>query len=212
MNLNLSLLTMFSLLIICCFTLGCEKNLIPDIIPPPDIDDTCTIEHDIQSCNGIAYPSSLETSRWIMEDINWKRRKVYEDAQTTGDFTILPEASDAIFEEILLGFFGFDERGFAMKLITVWEETFRVRHQAGEVDDVAAERYDNFRNTFLEKVESENGEPYFEFIGAYDDIIAEYLRIALEYEFAGLYQNKPIELFRKSMQQGNADIIYPEGF
>lgn len=211
MELNLSLLTMFSLLIICCFTLGCEKNPIPDIIPPPDIDDTC-IEHDIQSCNGIVYPSPLEYSRSLMEDINWERRKVYEDAQRTGDFTILPEASDAIFEEILLGSFGFDERDFAMKLITVWEETFRVRHQAGEVDDVAAERYDNFRNTFLEKVESENGEPYFEFIGAYDDIIAEYVRIALEYEFSGLSQNELIELFRKSMQQGNADIIYPEGF
>ncbi|MDE0086165.1 MAG: hypothetical protein OXU23_10665, partial [Candidatus Poribacteria bacterium] len=81
-----------------------------------------------------------------------------------------------------------------------------------EVDDATVERYENFRDTFLEKVESENGEPYFEFIGAYDDIIAEYVRIALEYEFSGLSQNELIELFRKSMQQGNADIIYPEGF
>ncbi len=212
MELNLSSPTVFSLLIICCFTLGCEKNLIPDVIPPPDIDDTCTIEHDIQSCDGIVHPSPWEGSRWVMERINGKRRKVYEDAQTTGDFTILPEASDAIFEETLLGYFGFDERDFAMKLITVWEETFRVRHQAGEIDDATVERYENFRDTYLEKVESEKGEPYFEFIGAYDDIIAEYVRIALEYEFAGLSQNELIELFRKSMHQGNANIIYPEGF
>ena len=212
MELNLSLLTIFSLLIICCFTLGCEKNLIPDIIPPPEIDDTCTNEHDIQSCNGIVYPSPLEGSQWVMKHINGKRRRVYEDAQTTGDFTILPKASDAIFEETLLGLFEFAERDFAMDLITVWEETFRERHQAGEVDDAAVERYENFRDTYLEKVESENGEPYFEFIGVYDNIIAEYVRIALEYESDRLSQNKLIELFRKSMQQGNADLIYPEGF
>ena len=209
MELKPSLLTMFSLLIICCFTLGCEKTPIPNII-----DGTCANEQDIQSCNGTVDPAPLEGARWIMERINGKRRKVYEDAKTTGDFTILPEASNAIFEETLLGLFEFAERDFAMELITVWEETFRARYQAGEVDDAAAERYDNFRNTFREKVESENGEPYFEFIGVYDDIIADYVRIALEDDAMDtrLSQNELIELFRESMQQGNADIIYPEGF
>ncbi len=157
------------------------------------------------------HPTPQEGAQWIMDRVNERRTKAYNDAKAADDFTTLPDASDEIFKEVILGF-GFEEKGFAMKLITIWEETLFARHQAGVIDDAAAvEKYNNFRTIYHEKLEAERGEPYFEYIRAYDNIISEYLRIALELE--GLVSKEErIERFRESMMQGKTDIIYPEGF
>ena len=159
---------------------------------------------------GIVDPAPQEGSQLIMDKVNGRRTKAYNDAKAADDFTTLPDASDEIFKEVIL-VFGFEEKGFAMKLITIWEETFFARHQAGVIDAAAVEKYNNFRTIYHEKLEAERGEPYFEYIRAYDNIIIEYLRLALELE--GLVsEGERIERFRESMMRGKADIIYPEGF
>ena len=159
---------------------------------------------------GFADPAPQEGSQLIMDKVNRRRTNAYNDAKATDDFTTLPDVSDEIFKEVILAF-GFEEKGFAMKLITIWEETFFARHQAGVIDDAAIEKYNNFLSIYHEKLEVERGEPYFEYIRAYDNIITEYLRLALELE--GLVsEEERIERFRESMMQGKADIIYPEDF
>lgn len=159
---------------------------------------------------GIIDPAPQEGSQLIMDKVNGRRTKAYNDAKAADDFTTLPNTSDEIFKEVIL-VFGFEEKGFAMKLITIWEETFFARHQSGVIDDTVIEKYNNFRSIYHEKLEAERGEPYFEYIRAYDNIITEYLRLALELE--GLVsEEERIERFRESMMQGKAGIIYPEGF
>lgn len=163
----------------------------------------------------VVHPNPSEGSQWLMDRINGRRTKAYDDAKAVGDFTTLPDTSDEIFKEVILGF-GFEKKGFAMKLITIWEETFFARHQANVIDDTAVERYNNFRSVYHEKLEAARGEPYFEYIRVYDNIIAEYLQIALELELVSLElvssEERIIERFRESMEQGKVDIIYPEGF
>ena len=206
MRLNRYLLLIFILFVTCCIMLGCERGTIQNII----IDDTCHPDQDLLSCNGVVDPGPLETAQYIMKSINGKRTRAHEDAKAAGDFTTLPEVSEEIFEEEL-GYFGY-EKGFSMELITIWEQTFRARYQVGEIDDTTIERYNTFYNTYQEKIETEHGEPYFEFIRAYDNIIAEYARIAFAFESSGISHNELIEHFRESMARGNTDIIYPEGF
>ncbi len=189
--------------------LGCSRDLTSNVVGLPDPNTTPLPEY--------VHPTPEEGSEWLMDRVNGRRTKVYNDAKAADDFTTLPDASDEIFKEVILGF-GFEKEGFAMKLITVWEETLFARHQAGVIDDAVIEKYNNFRSIYDERLKAERGEPYFEYIRAYDNIITEYLRLAQElendrFENGRLVSDEErIERFRESMMMGNADIIYPEGF
>ena len=80
----------------------------------------------------------------------------------------------------------------------------------GRINDAIVERYENFKKTYKQKIVQEGGEPFFEYIAAYDDIIKEYLRIS--FDFPNTPQKEILHMFKDSMVKGNADIIYPKGF
>ncbi len=148
----------------------------------------------------------LEKAQEAMQQVNDRRADVFQKAEAAGDFSVLFAATEQIFQEEL----GF-EKEFWQDLVIIWEQVQIAKFQAGELDEAVALRYENFYNTHQEKfLDMTFAESYFDFIGAYDEIIIEYLR--LSYEFPDSSLDELQKLFRESMQEENVEIQYPEGF
>ena len=179
------------------FVLGCsEYTEIKDIID----DKIVVVEPEEKE------PTSLEKAQQAMQKVNDIRDAVYQQAEEDGDFSVLFAAAEEIFQDEL----GF-EKEYWQQLVFIWEEIQIEKFQAGELDEEVANRYLNFYNThqkqFLDKTLAKS---YFDFIGAYDEIIIDYLRIS--YDNPDSSQNEIIELFKDSIKEGNVKILYPEGF
>ena len=150
--------------------------------------------------------TSLKKAQDAMARVNERRIEAHQKAEAAGDFSVLFAAAEDIFKEEL----GF-EKEFWQDLVFIWQGIQIERYQAGEIDEVEATRYENFWNTQQEKfLDMTFAESYFDLIGAYDEIIIEYLRIS--YENPDSSQDELITLFKESMKQGNVQILYPEGF
>ena len=192
------------LLIVLSFTLGCgdEDNTV--VIPQPSEPAIEEIKEPIEEVDDKLTPTQRALK--LMKEVNLKRTEAYERARAKEDFNMLPETSEKIFNEVL----GFEEN-FANELILIWEgATLHVGLIVGRVNDAIVERYEKFKKTYKQKIVQEGGEPFFEYIAAYDDIVREYLRISLS--FPNTPQNEILQMFKDSMVKGNADIIYPKGF
>ena len=192
------------LLVVLSSMLGCgdeDDNVV--IIQPtkPPIEEVT--KEPIEEVDGKL--TSTQRARKLMNEVNQKRTEAYQQAEKEMDFTTLPETSEEIFKEVL----GFEEN-FANKLLGTWEAALRAALMVKRIDNATMKRYENFKFAYLGKIHLQNGKPYFEFIGAYDDIIKEYLRI--QFEFPGTPEEKILNMFGDSLLRGNADIIYPEGF
>lgn len=192
------------LLVVLSFALGCgdeDDNVV--IIQPTEPPIEEVIKEPIEEVDGKLTPT--KRAHKLMDKVNEKRTEAFKKAEEENDFTTLPETSEEIFKEIL----GFEEN-FANKLLGTWEAALRAALVVKRIDNATMKRYENFKIAYLGKIHLQNGKPYFEFIGAYDDIIAEYLRI--QFEFPGTPEEKILNMFGDSLLKGNADIIYPEGF
>ncbi len=180
------------LLIATLFAFGCGE----------DIEEDKVVEKEM-----IVEPlTSLEKAQEDMEGVRNRRFEVYEEAEKSGDFSVLFTAADEIFQEEL----DF-EKEFWQDLINIWEGIQIAKFQAGELDEDVANRYMNFFNTHTEKfLDRTLAKDYFDFVAAYDNIIIEYLR--LSYEFPDSSKDELIDLFKESVQESDIEILYPEGF
>lgn len=170
------------LLVVLSFALGCgdeDDNVV--IIQPTEPAVEETLKEPVEEVDGKLTPT--KRAHKLMDKVNQKRTEAYQQAEKENDFATLPETSEEIFKEIL----GFEEK-FADQLIVIWETVLRTALLVMRIDDATMKRYENFKFAYLEKIHLQNGKPYFEFIGAYDDIIAEYLRI--QFEFPGTPEEK----------------------
>lgn len=150
--------------------------------------------------------TSLEKAQEDMMRVNDRREDVHQKAEISGDFSVLFTAADQIFIEEL----GF-EKEFWQDLIFIWEEVQITKYQAGELDDAVTNRYEHFFNSHTEKfIDMTLTESYFDYIGAYDEIIIDYLR--LSYEFPDSSKADLLKIFTESIEEGNVDIQYPEGY
>ena len=186
----------FLTLITTIFAFGCAEDMEEEMV-----EETLTpLENDRRA------DTPLEKAQEAMQKVNDRRSDVFQKAEAEGDFSVLFAAAEDIFKEEL----GF-EKEFWQDLVFIWQGIQIERYQAGEIDEVEATRYENFWNTQQEKfLDMTFAESYFDLIGAYDEIIIEYLRIS--YENPDSSQDELITLFKESMKQGNVQILYPEGF
>ena len=163
---------------------GCDSAMrqpITEVItPPPD-----SLEMD-----------PLEKAQAAMARVNERRTEAYQTAEETGDFSIVFAASENIFTEEL----GF-RKGFWVDLVDIYrQENFGNPEQL--------EGLDNLQDAFTEKLQDDTlGMFYFTYIGAFDELIVEYLR--LSFESPGKSEEELLTLFRESMQNEEITIVFP---
>ena len=177
----MKLLVMLTVLILCvsvCF-IGCNQEIKQPILQ-------------------VVTPpkNSLEAARAVMESVNERRTEVYQNAEETSDFSIVFTASEDIFEEEL----GF-EKGF-------WVDLVEIYRQANLENPSVLEGLENLQDAFAEKLgDGTLGMFYFQYIGAFDEIIVEYLR--LSFEFPEKREGELLTLFRESVRDGKIPILFP---
>ena len=140
--------------------------------------------------------SPLEKARAAMKKVNERRTEVYQKAEEAGDFSTILTASEAIFQK---------ELGFRKGL---WVDLVEIYRQENLENAVLLEGLENLQDAFAEKLkEGTLGMFYFEYISAFDKIIIEYLR--LSFRFPEKSEKEHLTLFRKSMRDQKASIIFP---
>ena len=140
--------------------------------------------------------SPSEKARAAMERVNEKRAKVHENAEKTGNFSIVFTASEDIFKEEL----GF-RKGF-------WVDLVEIYRQENSENASMLEGLENLQDAFAKKLEAGTlGLFYFTYISSFDDVITEYLR--LSFEFPEKHESERLALFRKSMGNGKIRILFP---
>ena len=139
---------------------------------------------------------SLEKAQAAMESINERRAETHQQAEETGDFSIVLTASEDIFKEEL----GF-RKGF-------WVDLVEIYRQENLENADRLEALDNLENAFVEKLQDDTlGMFYFTYIGSFDGLIVEYVR--LSFEFPEKSEEERLTLFRESVTNGEIVIIFP---
>lgn len=185
-------LTLFMLLAT-LFTFGCEKQM---------VEDTVNMEVDTLT--------PLQKAEAAMERVNVSRTTAYQAAQENGDFSVLFMTGGQILQTEL----GFDGSLWE-KILQTWEDGHDERvqslHQADKADEAIAEaeKNVNFLSYYFPKFDFENnsgGEYFLEYMGVYDDIVTEYLR--LSYENPDHTEAQLLASLKKSIVAGKVSIIF----
>ena len=139
---------------------------------------------------------SLEKAEAAMAKVNERRTETYQKAEETSDFSVVLTASEDIFKEEL----GF-RKGFWVDLVDIYrQENFE--------NPARLEGLDNLQDAFAEKLQDDTLEMfYFTYIGAFDELIVEYLR--LSFEFPEKNEEELLALFRESVRDGEIVILFP---
>ena len=180
------LLTLLITLMLCLsvFLIGCDQEMtqpIKEIVKPPQD----SLEMD-----------SLEIARAAMERVNERRTEAHRKAEETGDFSTVFAASEDILKE---------ELGFRKGL---WVDLVEIYRQENLENPELLEGLENLEDAFVEKLKADTfGMFYFEYIGAFDGLIVEYLR--LSYESPEKSEAELSTLFRESVRDGEVAIIFP---
>ena len=168
-------------LMLCVFALlvGCDRAM------RQPITQIVTPTHD-----------SLEKAQAAMERVNERRIEAHQKAEETGDFLTVFTISEDIFKE---------ELDFRKEL---WVDLVEIYHQENLENTVLLEGLENLQDAFAEKlVDGTLGMFYFAYISSFDEIIIEYLR--LSFEFPEKSEEELLILFRQSMRDQKAVIIFP---
>ena len=185
----MKLLTLLSALILCASIVlsGCDSAMtqpITEIITPPDPEVVPPTQ------------SSLEKAQAAMEKVNERRTEAHQMAEASGDFSTIFTASEDIFKEEL----GF-RKGF-------WVDLVEIYRQENLENADRLEALDNLENAFVEKLQDDTlGMFYFTYIGSFDALIVEYLR--LSFEFPEKSEEERLTLFREAVRDGETSIIFP---
>jgi len=165
---------------------GCEQPAMK-IVKEPIMEVVAPSEHP------------LEEARAAMERVNERRTAAHQKAEAAGDFSTVFIASEEIFKE---------ELGFRKEL---WVDLVDIYRQENLDEPVLLENLEKLQVAFIEKLEDGTlGMFYFEYISSFDALIIEYLR--LSYAFPEKGEEELLELFRASMRDGKATIIFPQNF
>ena len=140
--------------------------------------------------------SSLEKAREAMEKVNERRTEVQQKAEETDDFSTIFTASEDIFKE---------ELGLRKGL---WVELVDIYRQENLENTKMLEGLENLQDAFTERLnEGRLGMFYFEYIGSFDELIIEYLRLSYVYPEIG--EEELLTRFRKSVKDRNVSIVFP---
>ena len=140
--------------------------------------------------------SALDEARAAMKKVNERRTEVYQKAEEVSDYSTVLTASENIFKE---------ELGFRKGL---WIDLVEIYRQENLENAARLEGLENLQDAFAEKLEEGTlGMFYFEYIGSFDALIIEYLR--LSFEFGEKSEKEYLTLFRKSIRDGKIAIIFP---
>ena len=151
-----------------------------------------------QPIKDIIAPSqdALEKAQAAMASVNERRTETYQQAEETGDFSIVFTASEDIFKEEL----GF-RKGFWVDLVDIYRQ-----ENLGNTERLKA--LDNLEDAFAEKLQDDTlGMFYFTYIGSFDELIVQYLR--LSFEFPEKSEAELLVLFRESMRDPEIAIVFP---
>ena len=164
--------------------LGCDQEMtqpVMEMITPPQ---------DSLEMN------SLEKAQAAMESVNERRTEAHQMAEAAGDFSTVFVTSEDIFKE---------ELGFRKGL---WVDLVEIYRQENLENPEMLEGFENLEDAFVEKLKADTfGMFYFEYIGAFDGLIVEYLR--LSYESPEKSEAELSTLFRESVRDGEVAIIFP---
>ena len=174
------LLTLLIVLMLCAFVslMGCDQGMEQPImeIIPPP-------------------QSSLEKARAAMEKVNERRAEAHQKGEETGDFSTVFAASEDIFKE---------ELGLRKGL---WVDLVEIYRQENLENTDRLEGLENLQNAFVERLnEGTLGMFYFEYIGSFDELIIEYLR--LSFEFPEKHEMELQTLFREAMKDEEVLIVF----
>ena len=175
------LLTLLAVLMLCASALltGCEQRM----------------EQPIMEIITPSQPSS-ENAQAAMARVNERRTETYQTAEETGDFSIVFTASENIFKEEL----NF-RKGFWVDLVDIYR-------QENLENPEMLEGLENLQDAFTEKLQDDTlGMFYFTYIGAFDELIIEYLRLSFEFPEKG--EAELLTLFRASVKDREIAIIFP---
>ena len=137
--------------------------------------------------------SSSEKAQAAMERVNERRGEVQQKAEETGDFSIVFTGSENIFKEEL----GF-RKGLWVDLVDIYRQE----------NPEKLEGLENLEDAFTEKLQDDTlGMFYFTYIGAFDELIIEYLRLSFEFPEKG--EAELLTLFRESVKDSEIAIIFP---
>lgn len=140
--------------------------------------------------------SSLEKAQVAMEKVNERRAEAHQKGEETGDFSTVFTVSEDIFRE---------ELGFRKGL---WVGLVDIYRQENLENAELLEGFENLQDTFVEKLKAGTLEMfYFQYIGAFDEIIIEYLR--LSFEFPEKNEEELLLLFRESVKDQKVTIVFP---
>ena len=157
-----------------------QKPVMEIVKPPPE-----SLEMD-----------SLQKAQAAMERVNQRRTEAQQTAEETGDFSIVFTASEDIFKE---------ELAFRKGL---WVNLVDIYRQENLENTARLEGLENLEDAFAEKVKDDTlGMFYFTYIGSFDGLIVEYLR--LSYEFPEKTEEERLALFREAVRGGEITIIFP---
>lgn len=139
---------------------------------------------------------SVKKARAAMKGVSERRAEVHRKAEETNDFSTIFTASEDIFKE---------ELGFRKEL---WVDLVDIYHQENLENTEFLKGLTNLQNAFAEKLAEGTLEKYyFQYISSFDEIIVEYLR--LSFEFPEKSEEELFILFRQSMRDQKAVIIFP---
>lgn len=175
------LLTLLIALILCASVLliGCERIIKQSVVG-----------------NAVPPQISLEKAQAAMKGVSGRRAAVQQKVEETGDFSTIFTASDDIFRE---------ELGFRKEL---WVDLVEIYRQENLENAAALDGLENLQGAFAEKLKAGTLEMfYFQYISAFDEIIIEYLR--LSFEFPEKNEQELLALFRVSMRDQKAIIVFP---
>ena len=185
----MKLLTLLIVLMLCIsgLLIGCDSVMtqpITEIITPPAPEVVTPTQ------------SALEEAQTAMGKVNERRTEAHQMAETSGDFSTIFTASEDIFKEEL----GF-RKGF-------WVDLVEIYRQENLENADRLEGLGNLEDAFVEKLQDDTlGMFYFTYIGSFDALIVEYLR--LSFEFPEKSEEERLMLFRESVRDGEISIIFP---
>lgn len=172
-----------SLFLVILFT-GCDQGMsqpIKEVIPPPET------------------PTNLEKASADMARVNQRRTESQQRAETAGDYSVIFIDSETILIEEL----NFS-KGFWIELVDI----FRTEKSD---DATVTNGYDRLQDAFAKKLtENTLGQFYFEYIGTFDPLIIEYLR--LSYVYPTQNEEELLAHFTESVKNDTVSIVFPEDF
>ena len=166
---------------------GCEESTIHSTgmkIPPSS-------PHSQDAKEG-----ALNMAEERMNQVRERREVEYQKMEEKGGFSTSSKISEKIFLEEL----GLEER--------FWTHLVKAFTEDVPKTDKISEDLKKFEKFLTQKIEDGLEKFWFEYMGYFDDLVTEYLR--LSFEFPEKESEELLLLFRESVKEGKTSILFPE--